>query len=315
MIEAVENLPERVEVEQPQGLQPDQDLRIPQYRRDLFPTNLVLSAEDLREFCELLQEANERAKEIEYSKLDISNFDSPEQAKQRINEVIPLEYDYTASNGDSVRGLGIPKTDDRTFPDDLKSIFASNATYPQRAINIRPLNTVEAFLGFDKPSLKIDLQTFPSNPTENRSVINISGRDEDWVISTTKRIEAFFDTRATIRPVLHGAGTYDYFIYLLFLPAMFWVFYKRGTALAGWLEQQPVFFNVLLGVYALLLSLLFARFVFQYARWLFPPMEYYKRSRWSAYIHRTVASLIGSTILLSAAYDISKAFLSFLVGS
>ena len=315
MIEAVENLPERVEVEQPQDLQPDQDLRIPQYRRDLFPTNLVLSAEDLREFCELLQEANERAKEIEYSKLDISNFNSPEQAKQRINEVIPLEYDYTASNGDSVRGLGIPKTDDWTFPDDLKSIFASNATYPQRAINIRPLNTVEAFLGFDKPSLKIDLQTFPSNPTENRSVINISGRDEDWVISTTNRIEAFFDTRATVRPVLHGAGTYDYFIYLLFLPAMFWVFYKQGTALAGWLEQQPVFFNVLLGVYALLLSLLLARFVFQYARWLFPPMEYYKRSRWSAYIHRTVAGLIGSTILLSAAYDISKAFLSFLVGS
>jgi len=161
------NLPEAIDAQGPQQVQPTDPVRVPLYRRDLFPTNLVLSAEDLKEFCELLSEANEKAKQLEYGKLDLSTFESPEQAQQRVNEVMPVEYNYTAANGDSVQGLGIPKTDERAFPDELKSVFASNASFAERSINLRPLNTVEMFLGFDKPSLKIDLQTLPSNPTEN----------------------------------------------------------------------------------------------------------------------------------------------------
>lgn len=178
MTDASDNLPEAVEARPPQHMQPTEPIRIPQYRRDLLPTNLVLSAEDIKDFCELLAEVNERAKEIEYNRLDLSTFESPEQARQRVNELMPIEYNYSASNGDSMQGLGIPKTEERAFPDDLKTIFASNASFAQRAINLRPLNTVEAFLGFEKPSLKIDLQSLPSNPTENRSVVNVAGRDE-----------------------------------------------------------------------------------------------------------------------------------------
>lgn len=72
--------------------------------------------------------------------------------------------------------------------------------------------------------------------------------------------------------------------------------------------------NVVLGIYALLLSLLFARFLFQYLRWLFPPMEYYKRSRWSAYLHRALAGVIFSTLILNAIYDIVKVTVTSLLG-
>jgi hypothetical protein len=310
--DATNNLPDTVEVQAPQQMQPAEPIRVPQYRRDLFPTNLVLSAEDLKEFCELLAEANERAKELEYSKLNLSTFDSPEQARQHVNELMLIEYNYAAANGDSIQGLGIPRTDERTFPDDLKSIFASNASFASRAINTRPLNTVEAFLGFEKPSLKIDLQTLPSNPTENRSVIDVAGRDEDWVISTAQRIEEFFKKRKAVRPIIHSSGTYDYFIYLLFLPAAVWLFYKQGSGLANWLGNQSVFINVVLGVYAILLTLLLARFVFQYVRWLFPPMEYYKRSRLGAFIHRGIAAALGSAVVLGATYDMVKALVLWL---
>ena len=312
--DAPDNLPKAIDAQSQQQMQPTDPVRVPLYRRNLFPTNLVLSAEDLKEFCGLLLDANEGAKELEYRKLDLSTFDSPEQARQRVNELMPIEYNYTAGNGDFMQGLGVPKTDERAFPDDLQSIFASNAAFAERAIKLRPLNTVEVFLGFDKPSLKIDLQTLPSNPTENRSVINVAGRDEDWVISTAQKIEDFFKKRKTVRPIIHGSGTYDYFIYLLFLPAVIWLFYKRGSGVATWLSSQSVFLNVILGVYAILVTLLLARFVFQYVRWLFPPMEYYKRSPWGAFIHRGIAAAVGSGVVLGATYDLIKAAALSLLG-
>jgi hypothetical protein len=303
-----EQLPELVEEQVPQQapLPADQPIRVPLYRRDLNPTNLVLSAEDLKEFCELLAQVNARAKEIEFSRLDLSTFDSPEQAEARVNELVPIEYNYTAGNGDSMQGLGIPKTEERTFPDDLRSLFASNASYAERAINIRPLNTVEVFLSFDKPSLKIDLETLPSNPTENRSVINVAGRDEDWVISTAQKIEDFFKSRKATRPIIHGSGAYDYLIYLLVLPVLVWIIYKNDTHISSWVGGTSVFLNVILGIYGLLLSLLVARFLFQYARWLFPPMEYYKRNRWPAFVHRGVAGFVAVTIAGTAVAEVAS---------
>lgn len=285
--------------------------RIPQFRRDIFPSNIVLSAEDLNEFSCLVVEANERAKKIELANLNLENFESPEQAAKRVNDFMPVEYNYTAKNGDSVQGLGIPRTGDHSFPEELRSIFISNASYCQRAIQVNPLNTVEVFFGFEKPTLKLDLQTLPSNPTENRSVININGRDEDWVISTADRISEFLRKKRAFRPIIHGSGTYDYFIYLAFLPATIWLYYRyAGGAFSTWFDGQSIFLNVILGIYAFLVPLLLARFLFQYVRWLFPPIEYYKKSRVGAYVHRVVAGAIVSTVLLSTIYDLIKSVLT-----
>lgn len=280
-------------------------MRVPQYRRDIFPTNAVVSAHDLVELCQIVSDANERAKNIEFNNLDVSKFESPEQGRNRVNELVRVEYNYVAANSDSVQGLGIPKVDDQAFPEELRSFFVSNASYTRRAINVAPLNIVDAFLSFEKPSLKIDVQTFPSNPTTNKSVINVMGRDEDWVISTASRIEEFLKHKKVFRPVIHGPGTYDYFVYLAFLPALIWLLLKRAPV-NSWLASQPVFLNVILGIYVLLISLLFARFIFQYFRWLFPPMEFYKTSRVGAYTHRIIAGAILIAIISSAGYDLLK---------
>ena len=309
-----DNVPVVIEEQVPQQapLPIDQPVRVPLYRRDLHPTNLVLSAEDLKEFCELLADANERSKQIEYAALKLGANESPEHAQFRISELMPIDYEYVAGNGDSMRGLGIPKTEERTFPDDLVSLFASNSTYAQRAINNHPMNTVEAFICFEKPSLKIDLQTLPSNPTENRSVINVAGRDEDWVISTAQKIEDFFKSRKATRPIIHGSGAYDYLIYLLVLPVLVWIIYKNDTQISNLLGSTSIFLNVILGIYGLLLSLLIARFAFQYSRWLFPPMEYYKRNRWPAFVHRGVAGFVAITIAGAAITDVASSIWSAL---
>jgi hypothetical protein len=283
--------------------------RVPQYRRDIFPKNIVLSAQDLVELCGIVGDANERAKNIEFNNLDISTFSDPEQARNRVDDLIRLEHNYIAANGDSVQELGLPKVEERAFPDELRSFFVSNASYTRRAINVQPLNVVDVFLSFIKPSLKIDLQTLPSNPTENKSVVNVYGRDEDWVISTTSRLQDFLRQKRVFRPVIHGPGTYDYFIFIAFLPAMIW-FIMKWEGIASWLNRQSIFLNVVLGIYFLFVSLLLARFVFQYFRWLFPPIEYYKKSRVGAYTHRIVFSAIFTTIILSAIYDLFKTLVS-----
>jgi hypothetical protein len=288
--------------------------RVPQYRRDVFPANIVLSASDLAGLCRILSEANERAKTIELINLVLSKFESAEQARDRVNDLVQFEYNYVATNGDSVRGLGIPKVDDQSFPEELRTFFVSNASYTRRAINTEALNVVDAFFSFAKPSLKIDLQTLPSNPTENRSVINVYGRDEDWVVSTTNRIQEFLRKKKSFRPVIHGSGAYDYFIHLAFLPAFLWFFFKRSDLIGSWLAGLPIFLNVLLAIYVFFILLLFARFIFQYFRWLFPPTEYYKTSRVGAYTHRVVFGMVCSGVMINAVYDLTKGIVSTLFG-
>ena len=289
--------------------------RIPQFRRDFNPTNFVLSADDLLEFCELLQDINARAREIELSRLDHAQFKDADEANERVNQFVVLEYNYRAQNGDSVQGLGLPDTKERTFPDDLFSIYVSNAAFAERSINVRPLNTIDVFLDFQRPSLKIDLNTIPSNPTENNSVVNIIGRDEDWVISSAEKIATFFKKKRVHRPAIHGSGTYDYVIWLGFLPTWLWLFWKYGTPLDNWLDKQSIFFNVIAGISALFASLLAARFTFQYIRWAFPPTEFYKKSQFGAFAHRAVITLILSTLLLGAGYELARWFILELIGA
>lgn len=297
-----------------QPLQTHEPVRVPQYRRDIFPRNLLLSAEDVRDLCLLLADANERAKAIEFLNLDLSGFESEEQARARVNEFMPLEYNYRASTGDSVTGLGIPKTDEHTFPDDLQTFFVSNSSYASRAINLKPLNAVDAFFAFEKPSLKLDLQTVASNPTPNDSVINVYGRDEDWVVATADRINKFLEKRAAFRPIIHGSGAYDYLMYMVFLPLFMWIVYKRGSGFTSWMNNQSIFLNVLVGIYCLLIALLLWRFIFMYTRWLFPPMEYYRRSRTGALLHRAAAGLAVSALVAGATYDIIKLAINWALG-
>lgn len=277
---------------------------IPQFQRNIFPQNLVLSASDLREFAQIISELNDKAIKLECDHTLNDDFESEDDKVTKIKIAMPVEYNFVAQNENSVRGVGLPDTADRSFPDNLKTFFISNTSYAHNYLNGKPRNSVDAFLCFEKPSLKIDLLTLPSNPTENRSVINVYGREEDWVIYASEKIKEFFKSKSTVRPIIHGSGTYDYFVYLAFLPILMLIMINSDeSTVILWLESKSVFVNVVIALYALLASLLFARFIFQYVRWLFPPMEYYKNSRFWAFSHRIIFAGIFAAVFYSAAND------------
>jgi hypothetical protein len=280
----------------------------PIYRRDIHPTNFVMSASDLENFVEIIATANEKAISVEIASADLADFNNDkDHAIERINELMPIQYEYVADNLDKVVGQGSPDIDAQSFPNSLSNIFVSNAVFARKTVNQRPRNTVEAFLSFKKPTLKIDLNSFPSNPTENDCIINVEGYDEDWVISTTEKINQFFSKLRTFRPMIHKSGTYDYFTYLVFFPVVIWLFYRLdGSSVISWLDNKSIFINIVTGIYTVLLALLVLRFIYQYIRWLFPPTEYYKTNRTRTYFHRILGGGILGTLTMSAVYDVSK---------
>lgn len=284
-------------------------IKVPQFRRDIFPTNVVFSAANLCEVSKIIGNANDKALQIELSTID-QNADDKGTKEQNIKDLMKIEYTLLDPSGDTIQGLGFPALDD--FSDKLSSFFISSSTYPKRAVNSNPLNYVDAFFSFSAPSLKLDLITFPSNPTENSSVINVVGRDENWVRATADKLEEFFESNKTHRPVIHGSGVYDLFLYGLYLPVLIATLARIDKHFLPWFNKKTVFFNVISSIYTFFLVIIVARLLFQTIRWLFPPIEYYKSSRTAATSARVIIGTILAGLSIAALYDFIKYVLSII---
>lgn len=297
------------EIETSSKIDLEQDIKLPGFQRDIFPTNIALSAKDICKLSKIIKQANDNAIKVE---LETVNENAEDRAERidRIKELMKVEYILRAQSGDNIKGLESPVEED--FPDKVASFFISSNQYAIDLVNNSPMNHVNAFLSFEQPSMKIDLITLPSNPTENRSVINIVGRDEDWVRATADELEEFFDKKKTIRPVIHGSGAYDFFLFILYLPIIIGFFARYDKQILPWLSEKSFLFNVIFGIYLFFLTLIFARVVFQFIRWLLPPIEYYKTSQTKANTLRFVSAGIMGTLLVSGLYDFGK-YIIFLI--
>lgn len=280
---------------------------IPNFGREIFPSNQVLSASDIGELSQLAFTLNESAKNIELRHLDISEYENEEAARKWLNDVVCVEYAYTVQNGDRVQGIGIPDINNHGFPDDIIKFFLTNKTSSERLVGKHMLNTFEIFLDFQKPTLKLDFLTLPSNPTSNLSSIGIAGRDEGWVISSEDKVRKFLKSKSAFYPVIHNSGAYDYILYFLYIPITIWLYYSFSESIFfEWTSGKSVFVSVILGIYGFFLPILFFRLLFQYIRWLFPPMEYYKKNRFGAYFHRALLIALIGSLSFAALYDILK---------
>lgn len=306
--------PNSVETELPRkNSDAAQEIAYHQFRRDLFPSDLALSAEDLANLCELVVQINENAKEITAQRESV-NFENKEAAQILVDEVVKVQYNYYSAKGDRTEGLPPLNIGNSNFPEDVTSFYVSNTAYSKRTRNYVPSCAVDIFLSFEKPSLKLDFITLPSNPTDNRSVINVYGLDEDWVRATETRLVEFFEKRKKLRLVIHKSGAYDYLLYLLYLPIALLLVHSNLSSFLAWTQKQPIFFTIVLAIYLFFITILFGRILFQYIRWLFPPMEYYKTSRLPAQIHRGLGFTVLMAIALPSVYNAASWLVSTLIG-
>jgi hypothetical protein len=279
-----------------------ENISIPEFARNLFPTNFVLSAAELCELSKIIQEANASALDLEL--LPIDNDEDQNEKADRIRKLMKVEYEFSASHGDHILGFGCPVVED--FPDRLSSFFISNSAFAKRVVNQSPLNHVNAYLSFSTPSLKLDLITLPSNPTENRSVINVVGKNENWVRATAEKLEEFFQKKKTLRPVIHGSGAYDLLLFGLYLPVIIGLLAKFDEQILLWINEKSIILNAIIAIYVFFLALLFGRLLFQTIRWLLPPTEYFKSSRTTATVARFAIGALIVSISTAALYDFFK---------
>jgi len=284
-------------------LSEEKNLKIPEFRRDIFPRNIVLSAEDITDLFSIILKANEEAIEHEIRLSENDKIPKEDQI-QNIKALMKVQYSIVALNGDNVNGINTLATND--FPDKLSNVYISNSDFAKQAVNKYPLNRVEIFLSFLVPNLKMDFSNLPSNPTENKSVINITGRNEDWVRATAEKIEEFFRKKKTLRPAIHTSGFYDLFLYLAFLPLILLMFEKFDGYIQSILSTKSLFFNVIAAIYILLINLIIARILFQLVRYLFPPVEYYKSSRTKNNIMRVLIVTVFLGLIVNLLYDLIK---------
>ena len=186
------------------------------------------------------------------------------------------------------------------FPKEILSVFFSTKTeYKNLANGKDPIQSIEVFLDFERP-LAVDFVNLPSHPTKNGSAYDVNGNDPTWVNGAYQRLETFFEEKSRKIEWLHRQGTYDLALWVIGIPIIFWAIYRVSNFIGMSFWQD--FFRIGVYVFEFFLFANLAKFVFTYARWVFPLFEY-TDSMHPAKHHKTF--LLGMLIAIfgTAIYD------------
>jgi hypothetical protein len=135
--------------------------------------------------------------------------------------------------------------------------------------------------------------------------VNVYGYNHDWVNSTHRQLQDFFGRLAVKRTFLHGSGTYDFFLYCLYLPLILWLMYRIERQVPNIFSAESRVSIVAAYIYAIVISLFLGRILFQYVRWLFPPVEYENRLNWTPRIQRGIFLMLLLGALGTVLYDLT----------
>jgi hypothetical protein len=278
----------------------------PFYRRDIKINEACLNNDDLKRLFSIIEIQSKKAVDIQIQSSNPDLFQDFEAAKEEIKNALIIHFNIRKKLGDEFSGFGTPNFDSSEFPERLESIFLSTKTSFENIAKFPPRNHIEMFLDFKRSRLSIDFVSMPSNPTENGSVVNVIGLEELWVIETYGKIKEFFDARSNHRSYIHKSGVYDLFLYVLVFPFFLYFLYRIEGAYSSLIDKAPKITMVAFYIYSFLFVNLLGRAVFQYARWLFPLVEYTSDRRWAPNAQRGILLALIMAIFAGTLYDIVK---------
>lgn len=279
------------------------------YQRDLSIEGVILNQDDIDELSNLLekQNGNASALEVEVAVKQLSPDSDVTKENLQTEADKAFRINYSISDVDeksSIEGVDRLKLKDFNTPNEIKTIYLSTGGHFNRIYGRYPNNYVNIFLDFRRQSLALDLKTLPSNPTENRSCLNVVGYDEAWVISTYEKLTKFFRDRATKRKLLHGSGTYDFVLYLILVPLFLFYATRYEKELLSWLPTNSQVLTVGVYVYILIIIMFVFRQLFYFARWLYPTVEYVSGKLSSPTKYRTILTAIFSATFIGVIVDV-----------
>jgi hypothetical protein len=132
----------------------------------------------------------------------------------------------------------------------------------------------------------------------------VTGQSEAWCTSLSARLEEFFCERKTSVDWLHRPNAYDGLLMVVGVPLTLWGAYRIGhpVCLA---VHLPSALETAVYVYGFFLCLNVFRWMFSYARWVFPKIEL-ASERSTARRHRALWATVTVGVVACALWDAIK---------
>lgn len=240
-------------------------------------SSCVFSSDDFKKLYRLLSQKAQEAFEMVRQELKEKErtFSTEERSyfNQSLLDALRLIAYVTGTKGEQVIFTKESAISPETMPEDIETISIGSAFAYNFVFKADPGNKFEVRLNFTKSKL-LDFSNPWSFPVESKNYIKVDGNNETWVNGVFQSIISFFQTRVKGRSWLHARHTYDLLLWLLGIPAIFWVLFRLDTAIRS---AGLAFSNVLLVaiyLYVAFSGLFVFRLFFNYARWVFPQHEY-----------------------------------------
>lgn len=275
-------------------------------RQTMVVSSLSLDKDDLRRFCDILQERANSAAEIE-----VGLFQKNEQTdvqyeanKQTIRDSFQLKITISGKDGEELWGSIEDVFDSANFPEQVKSLYVDSESTLRHVHNYYPHNSFKIFLDFSKPKI-FDLSLMPSHGTPNESNIEVKGYDATWVNGVFSEIKKFIDNRSSTLSIVHSHSVYDILLWILGFPLSFWVCYKFSEKIESLFGLSNAFATSALYLYAFIATLFVFRVLFHYLRWVCPLVEY--RSKGNRMLaHRALFTILSVGWFGQFLYDLAK---------
>ena len=209
--------------------------------------------------------------------------------------LLKLKVFITSDEGDVYSAYDQSLFDDANIPSSLKSIVFDSSPDHLSALNKRPNNWLRLELNLSR-SIILDLTASPSEPTQNGSILMIEGADNNWTTTALTKIRKALSDYKTNRGLLHQRNVYDVYIFAFGLPIVFVILSRLNDALGNFLSSLNSIQQTFVFIYFFLLSLAVFRLFFNYARWVFPYIEF-DMGKGKRKLHRTIWWFVFSTIV------------------
>lgn len=277
-----------------------------------------VNKDELHALLKRLQKLNDAACKLEIDILSnaFQKKDDREQAESKehfeiYKKIIPEGFILKAT---------ITGTDDRRlygsiddifkstiFPNQIKTVYINTEITLQTNYNYYIAHSFELTIDFSQPH-PFDLSLLPSQPTPNQSQISVQGQNDTWTNGVFGEFNNFVRQHPSKMTWLHRHSVYDFLVWFVAFPISFWISYRLSDPLNQFFDNGGNDLHFLLNaayIYIFLISLLIFRILFNYARWIWPLVEY-KSSKNIITGHRAIVTGISLSLLIAVIYDFIK---------
>lgn len=234
------------------------------------------------------------------------NDDQFEEIKSGLRDAHKLSISVTTKSGETYFSNTREIFENLSREWDVQSIYIDNFSRYQALVKSEPRSKFHILFDFTNPS-PFDFGTPVSDPTPNNSNYKISGSEDTWVRGVFDQLNTMFDAKKTHRSWIHARHSYDLLLWLAVVPVALYMIQKYTPIYENIFPNSSSIMNIFAGVYALILSMISFRVLFQYTRWVYPKVELADigQPRWGG--HRAFWFVLVLTVLASTINSLRKA--------